>query len=218
MPYLKIPKKISDRFSLKNVYVSVLVFSVNSKNLNIGCTARFGEIKEEKIVIATSGEKTIAHACSGKTPGSSARAPTGEYVNDKQSNICLKKKFVQRVSPAKKIPAQGEGEKKKSCKLKIPLPPPHHFSNGPSLRLSLHCWTASYAVVKNTPAWCEQKWPKTAVIFPLESNPRSSLLNVPVRFSVHTTPESVTKNYPICNDSLSSPKHRTIDLKSAFYV
>ena len=34
-------------------------------------------------------------------------------VNDKQSNICLKKKkFVQRVSPAKKIPAQAEGEKK----------------------------------------------------------------------------------------------------------
>ena len=50
------------------------MFSVNSKNLNIGCTARFGEIKGEKIVIATSGEKTIAHACSGKTPGSSARA------------------------------------------------------------------------------------------------------------------------------------------------
>ena len=113
MPYLKIPKKVSDRFSLKNVYVSVLVFSVNRKNLNIGCPARFGEIKQEKVVIATSGEKTIAHACSGKTSGSSARTPTGEYVNDKQSNICLKKKkFVQRVSPAKKIPAQAEGEKK----------------------------------------------------------------------------------------------------------
>ena len=92
MPYLKIPKKVSDRFSLKNVYVSVLVFSVNRKNLNIGCPARFGEIKQEKIVIATSGEKTVAHACSGKTSGSSARTPTGEYVNDKQSNICLKKK------------------------------------------------------------------------------------------------------------------------------
>ena len=118
MPYLKIPKKVSDRFSLKNVYVSVLVFSVNRKNLNIGCPARFGEIKQETIVIATSGEKTIAHACSGKTSGSSARAisspeparvlgqrrphvwerdwraraPTGEYVNDKHSNICLKKK------------------------------------------------------------------------------------------------------------------------------
>ena len=74
MPYLKIPKKISDRFSLKNAYVSVLVFSVKSKNLNIGCTARFGEIKQEKIVIATSGEKTIVHACSRKTLGSSARA------------------------------------------------------------------------------------------------------------------------------------------------
>ena len=123
LPYLKIPKKISDRFSLKNVYVSVLVFSVNSKNLNIGCTARFGEIKQEKIVIATSGEKTIAHACSGKTPGSSARAPTGEYVNDKQSNICLKKKFVQRVSPAKKIPAQGEDEKKNRASWKSPSPP-----------------------------------------------------------------------------------------------
>ena len=43
------------------------MFSVNSKNLNIGCTARFGEIEREKIVIATYGEKTIAHACSGKT-------------------------------------------------------------------------------------------------------------------------------------------------------
>ena len=67
LPYLKIPRKISDRFSLKNVHVSVLVFSVNSKNLNIGFTARFGEIKREKIVFATYGEKTIAHACSGKT-------------------------------------------------------------------------------------------------------------------------------------------------------
>ena len=66
LPYLKIPKKISDRFSLKNVHVSVLVFSVNSKNLNIGCTARFGEIKREKTVIATYGKKTIAYACSGK--------------------------------------------------------------------------------------------------------------------------------------------------------
>ena len=62
LPYLKIPKKNSDRFSLKNGYVSVLVFSVNSKNLNIDCTARFGEIKREKIVIATSGEKTVC-AC-----------------------------------------------------------------------------------------------------------------------------------------------------------
>ena len=43
------------------------MFSVNSKNLNMGCSARFGEIRREKIVITTSGEKTIAHACSGKT-------------------------------------------------------------------------------------------------------------------------------------------------------
>ena len=26
-------------------------------------------------------------------------------------------------------------------------------------------WIAFYAVVKNTPAWCEQKWPKTAANF-----------------------------------------------------
>ena len=30
---------------------------------------------------------------------------------------------MQRVSPAKKIPAQAVGENKKSCELKIPLPP-----------------------------------------------------------------------------------------------
>ena len=51
----------------------------------------------------------------------------------KKSNICLKKQFVQRGSPEKKIPAQAVSEKKKSCKLKIPHPTPHHFSNGPSL-------------------------------------------------------------------------------------
>ena len=48
----------------------------------------------------------------------------------------LKKKFVQRVSPAKKIPAQAEGEKKKKivrAENPPPPPPPHHFSNGPSL-------------------------------------------------------------------------------------
>ena len=50
----------------------------------------------------------------------------------KKSNICLKKKFVQRGSPEKKNPAQAVSEKKNSCKLKIPHPP-HHFSNGPSL-------------------------------------------------------------------------------------
>ena len=123
LPYLKLAKKISDRFSLKNVYVYVLVFSVNSKNLNIGCTARFGEIKQEKIVIATSGEKTIAHACSGKTPGSSARAPTGEYVNDKQSNICLKKNSCRGFHLQKKF-LHKERAKKKIVQDENPPPPP----------------------------------------------------------------------------------------------
>ena len=41
---------------------------------------------------------------------------------------------MQRVSPAKKIPAQAEGEKKKIVQAENP-PPPHHFSNGPSLIL-----------------------------------------------------------------------------------
>ena len=51
---------------------------------------------------------------------------------DKKAIFVWKKKFVQSVSPEKKIPAQALGKKKNSCKLKIPLPP-HHFSNGPSL-------------------------------------------------------------------------------------
>ena len=56
-----------------------------------------------------------------------------DFTVQKKSNICLKKKkFVQRVSPAKKIPAQATSEKKNSCNLKIPHPS-HHFSNGPSL-------------------------------------------------------------------------------------
>ena len=61
-----------------------------------------------------------------------------DFTVQKKSNICLKKKIVQRGSPEKKIPAQGVSENKNSCKLKIPQPPPpspsHHFSNGPSLR------------------------------------------------------------------------------------
>ena len=128
LPYLKIPKKISDRFSLKNVYVSVLVFSVNSKNLNIGCTARFGEIKQEKNSYCDlRWEDHCACLFWENTGFQRARAPTVEYVNDKQSNICLKKKFVQRVSPAKKIPAQGEGEKKNRASWKSPSPPPSLF-------------------------------------------------------------------------------------------
>ena len=34
------------------------------------------------------------------------------------------KKFVQRASAAKNIPAQAGSEKKNSCKRKIPHPPP----------------------------------------------------------------------------------------------
>ena len=53
-----------------------------------------------------------------------------------KSNICLKKKFVQRGSSEKKNPAQAVSEKKKiraSWKFPTHPPPPHHFSNGPSL-------------------------------------------------------------------------------------
>ena len=54
----------------------------------------------------------------------------------KKAIFVWKKKFVQRGSPGKKIPAQAVSEKKNSCRLKIPPPPPppHHFSNGPSLK------------------------------------------------------------------------------------
>ena len=77
--------------------------------------------------------------------------------------------------------------------------------------MSTICWIVFCAVVKNTPARCERKWPKTAAIFPPESNPRSSLLtSFSVRFSVHSTQESVPKTYPICDDSLSRPKQRSI--------
>ena len=51
----------------------------------------------------------------------------------KKKQYLSEKKFVQRdYSHEKKIRAQ----KKISCKLKIPHPPPptHHFSNGPSFR------------------------------------------------------------------------------------
>ena len=39
---------------------------------------------------------------------------------------------MQRGSPEKKIPAQAVSEKKKFVQAENP-PPPHHFSNGPSL-------------------------------------------------------------------------------------
>ena len=50
--------------------------------------------------------------------------PVSRFHCSKKSNICLKKKFVQRGSPKKKIPAQAVSEKKNSCKLKIPHPTP----------------------------------------------------------------------------------------------
>ena len=53
----------------------------------------------------------------------------------KKKQYLSEKKFVERdYSHEKKIPAQAVSEKKISCKLKIPHPPPHHFSNGPFLR------------------------------------------------------------------------------------
>ena len=53
----------------------------------------------------------------------------------KKEQYLSKKKFVQEVSPGKKIPAQAVREKKKkSYQLKIPHTP-HHFSNGPSLTI-----------------------------------------------------------------------------------
>ena len=42
----------------------------------------------------------------------------------KKKQYLSEKKFVQRGSPKKKIPAQAVSEKKNSCKLKIPPPPP----------------------------------------------------------------------------------------------
>ena len=50
-----------------------------------------------------------------------------------KSNICLKKQFVQRGSSEKKIPAQAVSEKIRASWKFLTPPPPHHFSNGPSL-------------------------------------------------------------------------------------
>ena len=47
-----------------------------------------------------------------------------DFTVPKKSYICLKKKFVLRGSPEKKIPAQAVSGKKNSCKLKIPQPAP----------------------------------------------------------------------------------------------
>ena len=66
--------------------------------------------------------------------------------------------------------------------------------------------------MKNTPAWCEQKWCKTAAIFPLESNPRSSLLtSVSVLFTCTLFKKGSRKpiRYVTRDDSLSRPKQAT---------
>ena len=46
-----------------------------------------------------------------------------DFTVQKKAIFVWKKKFVQRGSPEKKIPAQAVGEKKNSCKLKISPPP-----------------------------------------------------------------------------------------------
>ena len=46
-----------------------------------------------------------------------------DFTVQKKAIFVCKKKFVHRGSPEKKIPAQAVGEKKNSCKLKIPPPP-----------------------------------------------------------------------------------------------
>ena len=128
LPYLKIPKKVSDRFSLKNVYVSVLVFSVNRKNLNIGCPARFGEIKQEKNSYCDLRWEDHCACSFWENLGfQRARAPTGEYVNDKQSNICLKKKIRAEGFTCKKNSCTSRGRKKKIVQAENPPPPPSLF-------------------------------------------------------------------------------------------
>ena len=47
-----------------------------------------------------------------------------DFTEKKKKQYLFKKKFVQRVSPEKKIPTQAASKKKNSRKLKIPLPPP----------------------------------------------------------------------------------------------
>ena len=47
-----------------------------------------------------------------------------DFTVKKKQYLSEKKNFIQRGSPEKKNPAQAEGEKKNSYKLKIPRPPP----------------------------------------------------------------------------------------------
>ena len=82
------------------------MFSVNSKNLNVGCTARFGEIKREKIITATSSEKTIVHACFQENQHCSAWALQlvsacclCVHAFDAKSQLCKGFKAVKNQQP-----------------------------------------------------------------------------------------------------------------------
>ena len=69
-----------------------------------------------------------------------------DFTVQKKQYLSEKKKFVQRGSLEKKFLHKQWAKKKNSCKLKIPHPPPHHFSNGPSLS------------VKSSPARIYSRW------------------------------------------------------------
>ena len=59
-----------------------------------------------------------------------------DFSASKKCNICLKKKKIRAEGFTWKRNSctRQWAKKKNSCKLKIPPPHPHHFSNGPSLK------------------------------------------------------------------------------------
>ena len=59
--------------------------------------ARFGEIKGEKIVIVTSGEKTIAHACFQGNPILACITPIGKCMPPLPLGIWHKITTLQRL-------------------------------------------------------------------------------------------------------------------------
>ena len=82
-----------------------------------------------------------------------------DFTVQKKAIFVWKKKFVQRGSPEKKIPAQAVGEKKKFVQAENS--PPHHFSIGPSLRHYLKLiYLKSYndhnfgKIYQNLPKFC----------------------------------------------------------------
>ena len=80
-----------------------------------------------------------------------------QYFTVKKSNIFLKKKFVQGVSPGKKIPAQAVREKKNSYKLKIPHhpPPPITFLMVRPLDLENRCNFDMFNLVSRVSCRCD---------------------------------------------------------------